>query len=70
MEILGGASTGYAQGMKRFLSDLRGSHSQAQMIQLASSAISLFVILKRFRKASGRVKEFRLSQITDDLPFV
>jgi len=40
------------------------------MIQLASSAISLFVIVKRFRKANGRVKEFRLSQITDDLPFV
>ncbi len=55
--------------MKKFLSDLRGSHSQAQMIQLASSVISLLVIAKRFRKAGGRVKEFRLAQITDDLPF-
>ncbi len=42
-----------------FLQDLRVTHTQAQLIQLATSVVSLFMILRRFRRAANNVKAFR-----------
>ncbi|NNE72432.1 MAG: hypothetical protein HKN26_02100 [Acidimicrobiales bacterium] len=47
-----------------FLRDLRVSSTQAQLIQLATSVISLILIIRRFRSAAHRVSEFRVAQST------
>lgn len=45
-----------------FTADLRDSHTQTQLIQLATSIISLVLIARRFQKANQRVRELRVAR--------
>lgn len=42
-----------------FMKDLRESSTQTQLIQLATSVISLVLIVRRFQKANQRVQTLR-----------
>ena len=50
--------------MKRFLGDLRITHTQAELIQLAVSVVSLGLLLRRFVAARQRVKTYRIAGAT------
>ena len=39
--------------------DFRSAHTDLQLIQLATSLISILLIVRRFVRANGRVKELR-----------
>ena len=44
-----------------FMRDLRESSTQVQLIQLATSVISLLLIVRRFRSAGTRVTAHRMT---------
>ena len=45
-----------------FAQDLRDSHTQTQLIQLATSVISVILIVRRFQKANQRVRDLRYAR--------
>ncbi len=45
-----------------FARDLKDSHTQTQLIQLATSVISLVLIVRRFQKANQRVRDLRVAR--------
>ncbi|MDH3706355.1 MAG: hypothetical protein OES57_09825 [Acidimicrobiia bacterium] len=45
-----------------FVQDLKDSHTQTQLIQLATSVISLALIIRRFQKANRRVRDLRVAR--------
>lgn len=45
-----------------FTQDLKDSHTQTQLIQLATSVISLVLIVRRFQKANQRVRDLRVDR--------
>ncbi|MGI9603261.1 MAG: hypothetical protein ACR2QE_15340 [Acidimicrobiales bacterium] len=45
-----------------FAQDLRDSHTQTQLIQLATSIISVVLIVRRFQRANQRVRDLRVAR--------